>query len=151
MSIKLTVNYHISMKNSFAPFRAFILVSFSSKFHVFICGFPFHFCHFPPNFHFQMSKMRVLRLLCLVLAAINSSLAQCPWHKDVPDLQAACLCAYNLGHELSVQCDQVRNQCVPIIHRTTIATGTDAQIESMAFFILIQFFRSLSLSSFDLG
>lgn len=56
-----------------------------------------------------MFKMRVFRLLCLVLAIINSSLAQCPWHKDVPDLQNACLCAYNLGHELSVQCDQVRN------------------------------------------
>lgn len=52
--------------------------------------------------------MRVLRLLCLVLAVVNLSLAQCPWHKDVPDLQTACLCAYNLGHELSVQCDQVR-------------------------------------------
>lgn len=51
--------------------------------------------------------MRALRLLCLILAVINSSLAQCPWHKDVPDLQTACLCAYNLGHELSVQCDQV--------------------------------------------
>lgn len=33
--------------------------------------------------------------------------AQCPWHRDVPDLQTSCLCAYNLGQELSVQCDQV--------------------------------------------
>lgn len=54
--------------------------------------------------------MRVLRLLFLVVAVINASLAQCPWHKDVPDLQTACLCAYNLGHELSVQCDQVRRK-----------------------------------------
>lgn len=118
----------------------------------FMCLFVvFHsiFVIFPQNFYFQMSKMRVLRLLCLVLAVINSSLAQCPWHKDVPDLQAACLCAYNLGHELSVQCDQVRNQCVPIIHRTTIATGTDAQLESMAFFHTHLIFSfSLSLSFF---
>lgn len=41
------------MKNSFAPFRAFTFVCFSSKFHVFICGFPFHFCHFPPKFLFS--------------------------------------------------------------------------------------------------
>lgn len=32
---------------------------------------------------------------------------QCPWHQDIAELQASCLCAYNLGQELSVQCDQV--------------------------------------------
>lgn len=65
-----------------------------------------------------MFKMRTLRLLCLVLAVINSTLGQtqCPWHKDVPDLQTACLCAYNLGHELSVQCDQV---CMDNFYVTT--------------------------------
>ncbi|KAL3281424.1 hypothetical protein HHI36_004632 [Cryptolaemus montrouzieri] len=38
----------------------------------------------------------------LVIAA-----AQCPWQQEVPDLQSSCLCSYNLGHELSVQCDIV--------------------------------------------
>ncbi|XP_070497092.1 uncharacterized protein haf isoform X2 [Chironomus tepperi] len=43
-------------------------------------------------------------LIGLLLVEI---IAQCPWHRDVPDLQTSCLCAYNLGQELSVQCDQV--------------------------------------------
>lgn len=38
---------------------------------------------------------------------VKLSLSQCPWHRQVPDLQTSCLCAYNLGQELSVQCDQV--------------------------------------------
>lgn len=45
-----------------------------------------------------------LYLIGLLLVEI---IAQCPWHRDEPDLQTSCLCAYNLGQELSVQCDQV--------------------------------------------
>lgn len=50
--------------------------------------------------------------LCVLVAvfATTSRLAtsaQCPWHRENPDLQSSCLCAYNLGHELSVQCDMV--------------------------------------------
>lgn len=33
--------------------------------------------------------------------------AQCPWQVDVVELQSACLCSYNIGRELSVQCDIV--------------------------------------------
>ncbi|CAH0557758.1 unnamed protein product [Brassicogethes aeneus] len=44
----------------------------------------------------------------LISAALFSiATAQCPWQREVPDLQSACLCSYNLGHELSVQCDIV--------------------------------------------
>ncbi|KAH8410512.1 hypothetical protein KR215_010426 [Drosophila sulfurigaster] len=49
-------------------------------------------------------------MLLLLLACCGSPvqvLAQCPWQRDVPDLQTSCICAYNLGRELSVQCDQV--------------------------------------------
>lgn len=92
-------------------FDLFLLCLFFALFYILVLTFF-------SLFSFQMFTMRVLRLLCLVLAVINSSLAQCPWHKDVPDLQTACLCAYNLGHELSVQCDQVRD--APIIHRTNL-------------------------------
>lgn len=53
--------------------------------------------------------MRGFGFLFSTLFLVNSTLAQCPWQKDIPDLQTACLCAYNLGHELSVQCDQVIN------------------------------------------
>lgn len=47
-----------------------------------------------------------LQLLLLVASSVGVS-AQCPWQRDVPDLQTSCICAYNLGRELSVQCDQV--------------------------------------------
>lgn len=51
--------------------------------------------------------MRGLSLLFSTLLFINSTIGQCPWQRDIPDLHTECLCAYNLGHELSVQCDQV--------------------------------------------
>ncbi|XP_055682341.1 leucine-rich repeat and fibronectin type III domain-containing protein 1-like protein isoform X2 [Lutzomyia longipalpis] len=51
--------------------------------------------------------MRGLSVLFSTLIFVNSTIAQCPWQKDIPDLQTSCLCAYNLGQELSVQCDQV--------------------------------------------
>lgn len=47
-------------------------------------------------------------LVYMVLIFIQSTKGQCPWQKEVPDLQHSCLCAYNLAQELSVQCDQVR-------------------------------------------
>jgi len=50
----------------------------------------------------------LLLLLPLILGRVGLAHAQCPWQRDVPDLQTSCICAYNLGRELSVQCDQVR-------------------------------------------
>ncbi|XP_052864375.1 leucine-rich repeat and fibronectin type-III domain-containing protein 3 [Anopheles cruzii] len=49
----------------------------------------------------------VALLVALLVATIRTTVAQCPWQREVPDLQNSCLCAYNLGQELSVQCDQV--------------------------------------------
>lgn len=85
----------------------------------------------------QIANMLRLSYLLPMLFLINSALAQCPWQKDVPDLQSACLCAYNLGHELSVQCDQVR-KCAPIIHRCV-------EIGVCAFEFLSLFFRCVLL------
>lgn len=51
--------------------------------------------------------MRFLFLMGLFALLGGVADAQCPWHRDVPELQTSCLCAYNLGQELSVQCDQV--------------------------------------------
>lgn len=45
--------------------------------------------------------------LLAALAVLPLALAQCPWHRDVKELQSSCICAYNLGQELSVQCDMV--------------------------------------------
>ncbi|XP_055643408.1 leucine-rich repeat and fibronectin type-III domain-containing protein 3 isoform X2 [Toxorhynchites rutilus septentrionalis] len=54
-----------------------------------------------------MKSVRKLSLLLSALLLISFTTAQCPWQREVPDLQSSCLCAYNLGQELSVQCDQV--------------------------------------------
>ncbi|XP_021701818.1 leucine-rich repeat and fibronectin type-III domain-containing protein 3 isoform X2 [Aedes aegypti] len=54
-----------------------------------------------------MEMLRSLSFLLATLLLVDFSLAQCPWQREVPDLQTSCLCAYNLGQELSVQCDQV--------------------------------------------
>jgi hypothetical protein len=51
------------------------------------------------------------------LLLVEKTIAQCPWHRDVPDLQTSCLCAYNLGQELSVQCDQVSNTFLSFFRR----------------------------------
>ncbi|CAH1183723.1 unnamed protein product [Phaedon cochleariae] len=40
-------------------------------------------------------------------ALLALATAQCPWQRDVPELLSSCICSYNLGHELSVQCDIV--------------------------------------------
>lgn len=53
--------------------------------------------------------MRGLSFLFSTLLFVNSTIGQCPWQRDIPDLHTECLCAYNLGQELSVQCDQVNN------------------------------------------
>ncbi|CAG9853852.1 unnamed protein product [Phyllotreta striolata] len=50
-------------------------------------------------------KSTLRLLIAVVLIALSA--AQCPWQREVPELQSACLCSYNLGHELSVQCDIV--------------------------------------------
>lgn len=53
--------------------------------------------------------MRERYILSVLVSAALISLAstQCPWQREVVELQSACLCSYNLGHELSVQCDMV--------------------------------------------
>ncbi|KQS69954.1 uncharacterized protein Dere_GG24798, isoform C [Drosophila erecta] len=53
------------------------------------------------------TPLLLLLLLPLILGRLHLAHAQCPWQRDVPDLQTSCICAYNLGRELSVQCDQV--------------------------------------------
>uniref|UniRef100_A0AAG5DGE8 Fibronectin type-III domain-containing protein n=1 Tax=Anopheles atroparvus TaxID=41427 RepID=A0AAG5DGE8_ANOAO len=55
----------------------------------------------------RRSLVPAVALLVVALATRNTVVAQCPWQREVPDLQNSCLCAYNLGQELSVQCDQV--------------------------------------------
>ncbi|XP_046961149.1 leucine-rich repeat and immunoglobulin-like domain-containing nogo receptor-interacting protein 1 isoform X1 [Vanessa cardui] len=53
--------------------------------------------HTHPRFRF---------LLPLLMAIFQGTNAQCPW-ADMPELQATCVCAFNLARQMSVQCDQV--------------------------------------------
>lgn len=55
----------------------------------------------------MMRWCRVLVAVCLMALYVEQVSGQCPWHREVQDLQSSCLCAYNLAHELSVQCDMV--------------------------------------------
>lgn len=68
--------------------------------------------------------MKGLNYIFSTIFLINSTLAQCPWQRDVPDLQTSCLCAYNLGNELSVQCDQVSDCCC----RNFDSVATDSKL-----------------------
>ncbi|PSN30909.1 hypothetical protein C0J52_26764 [Blattella germanica] len=56
---------------------------------------------------FQGMMMGYPWLLGIILLVTHTSAAQCPWHRDIKELQSSCICAYNLGQELSVQCDMV--------------------------------------------
>ncbi|XP_063902327.1 leucine-rich repeat transmembrane protein FLRT1 [Zophobas morio] len=49
----------------------------------------------------------VIATLVAAVTLISLTTAQCPWQRESIDLQSSCLCSYNLGHELSVQCDMV--------------------------------------------
>lgn len=53
-----------------------------------------------------MRRRAILGILT-VSALFSATRAQCPWQREVIELQSSCLCSYNLGHELSVQCDIV--------------------------------------------
>lgn len=52
-------------------------------------------------------KRRAILGVLTVSVLLSGTWAQCPWQREVTELQSSCLCSYNLGHELSVQCDIV--------------------------------------------
>lgn len=54
-----------------------------------------------------MKKKPIVVSLLFSAAVFTITAAQCPWTQKVPELISSCLCSYNLGHELSVQCDIV--------------------------------------------
>jgi Leucine-rich repeat (LRR) protein len=54
-----------------------------------------------------MQERKTIATLVATAVLFSLSSAQCPWQRESTDLQSACLCSYNLGHELSVQCDMV--------------------------------------------
>ncbi|XP_037894203.1 vasorin isoform X1 [Glossina fuscipes] len=55
----------------------------------------------------KMQSISLSSVTGILLSIIFAAQAQCPWQREIPDLQTSCICAYNLGRELSVQCDQV--------------------------------------------
>ncbi|XP_064116162.1 leucine-rich repeat and fibronectin type-III domain-containing protein 3-like isoform X1 [Macrobrachium nipponense] len=50
---------------------------------------------------------RATQYLVFVLLGTTVVRAQCPWPREVTDLNASCLCAYNIQNELSIQCTSV--------------------------------------------
>lgn len=52
-------------------------------------------------------KRRAILGVLATATLLSTVAAQCPWQREVLELQSSCLCSYNLGHELSVQCDIV--------------------------------------------
>ncbi|XP_039764805.1 leucine-rich repeat transmembrane protein FLRT2 [Pararge aegeria] len=82
----------------------------------------------------------------LTVIFVHCARGQCPW-KDSPDLQATCVCAFNLARQLSVQCDQVdfpvllaalnssaRKISIDLlyINNSTISTITNDMFENLA-------------------
>ncbi|XP_012550007.2 leucine-rich repeat and fibronectin type III domain-containing protein 1-like protein [Bombyx mori] len=53
-----------------------------------------------------LPNIQIIWISMVVATSIHSVLSECPWEGS-PDLQSACICAYNLARDLSVQCDQV--------------------------------------------
>ncbi|XP_038211242.1 leucine-rich repeats and immunoglobulin-like domains protein 2 isoform X2 [Zerene cesonia] len=51
-------------------------------------------------------RVKPWKVTVLFVTLIAHVQGQCPW-KESPALQEACVCAYNLARQLSVQCDQV--------------------------------------------
>lgn len=50
--------------------------------------------------------MAALWYLLMMLMA-STAYSECPWGRDINELQSSCICSYNLGQQLSVQCDMV--------------------------------------------
>lgn len=72
-----------------------------------------------------MKKKSITRLL-ITAALISIASAQCPWQREMPELLSVCICSYNLGHELSVQCDVVEwPKLLSALHQYAVATPLD--------------------------
>ncbi|XP_064466265.1 nyctalopin-like [Ornithodoros turicata] len=57
-----------------------------------------------------MAKVAVLLLVATALTAPQELSAQCPWSRELVDLHADCICAYNSVQRLSIQCSPVNFQ-----------------------------------------
>lgn len=72
-----------------------------------------------------MKKKSTIRLL-ITATLVSIASAQCPWQREMPELLSACICSYNLGHELSVQCDMVEwPKLISALHQYAVATPLD--------------------------
>ncbi|KAJ8979500.1 hypothetical protein NQ317_007683 [Molorchus minor] len=74
----------------------------------------------------ETMKKRSLFALLTSAALFSLVSAQCPWQREVQELQSACLCSYNLGHDLSVQCDMVDwSTLLSALHKYATSTPLD--------------------------
>lgn len=71
-------------------------------------------------------KKKVAISLLLTATLLSTVSAQCPWQQEMPELLSACMCSYNLGQELSVQCDMVEwPKLISALHQYALATPLD--------------------------
>ncbi|CAH0689848.1 unnamed protein product [Chilo suppressalis] len=80
------------------------------------------------NMEYFTTRLVRLLLTTVTLAVLVKVVnGQCPW-EGAPALQAACVCAYNLARDLSVQCDQVDFTVLLAAINTSAPRGTSIDL-----------------------
>ncbi|XP_050725892.1 leucine-rich repeat and fibronectin type III domain-containing protein 1-like protein [Eriocheir sinensis] len=65
-------------------------------------------------------------LIYLLLGTTCVARAQCPWPREVVELNGSCLCAYNLQNELSIQCTSVNfTLLMTVLHQRAASVPLD--------------------------
>lgn len=65
-------------------------------------------------------------LVYLLLGITCVARAQCPWPREVVELNGSCLCAYNLQNELSIQCTSVNfTLLMTVLHQRAASVPLD--------------------------
>ncbi|XP_069178132.1 leucine-rich repeat-containing protein let-4 isoform X1 [Procambarus clarkii] len=72
----------------------------------------------------DVSLLQVLLYLLLLTSSFARS--QCPWPREVTDLNGSCLCAFNLQNELSIQCTAVNfTLLMTVLHQRSSSVPLD--------------------------
>lgn len=55
----------------------------------------------------RVPSLLLQKLALLLLLTSSTVRSQCPWPREVTELNGSCLCAFNVENELSIQCTAV--------------------------------------------
>ncbi|XP_042222485.1 leucine-rich repeat-containing protein let-4-like, partial [Homarus americanus] len=68
----------------------------------------------------------LLQALIYLLLSTSFVRSQCPWPREVTDLNGSCLCAFNLQNELSIQCSAVNfTLLMTVLHQRASSVPLD--------------------------